>query len=157
MHQSHQWNILYILNSDIDFSQTVDLCHYIWWMATPACAWVGLQLLLNFRFLFNTLRPRQNGCQVFDIFKCIFWNENVWFSIEISLKFVSKFPIHNIPTLAQIMAWHRPGGKPLSEPMKVRLLVLTHICLTRPQWVNNEISMNCDTKSWLILSCWGMI
>ena len=31
------------------------------------------------------------------------------------------------------MAWRRPGDKPLSEPMVVRLL--THICVTRPQWV----------------------
>ena len=32
------------------------------------------------------------------------------------------------------MAWRRPGDKPLSEPMMVCLL--THICVTRPQWVN---------------------
>ena len=32
------------------------------------------------------------------------------------------------------MAWRRSGDKPLSEPMMVRLL--THICITRPQWVN---------------------
>ena len=31
------------------------------------------------------------------------------------------------------MAWRRPGDKPLSEPMMVCLL--THICVTRPQWV----------------------
>ena len=33
------------------------------------------------------------------------------------------------------MAWRRPGDKPLSEPMMVSLL--THICITRPQWVNS--------------------
>ena len=32
------------------------------------------------------------------------------------------------------MDWRRPGDKPLSEPMMVTLL--THICVTRPQWVN---------------------
>ena len=32
------------------------------------------------------------------------------------------------------MAWRRPGDKPLSEPMMVRLP--THICAARPQWVN---------------------
>ena len=37
--------------------------------------------------------------------------------------------------LVQIMAWRRSGDKPLSEPMMVSLL--THICVTRPQWVNN--------------------
>ena len=51
-----------------------------------------------------------------DIFKCIFLNEKVWISIKISLKFVPKGPINNIPTLVQIMAWRRPGDKPLSEP-----------------------------------------
>ena len=32
------------------------------------------------------------------------------------------------------MACRRPGDKPLSEPIMVRLT--THICVTRPQWVN---------------------
>ena len=85
--------------------------------------------------LFNTLRPRQDGCHFpDDVFKCIFLNENAWISIKISLKFVPKVRINNIPALVQIMAWRRPGGKPLSEPMMVSLL--THICVTRPQWVN---------------------
>ena len=34
------------------------------------------------------------------------------------------------------MAWHRPGDKPLSEPMMARLL--THICITLPQWVKKK-------------------
>ena len=85
----------------------------------------------------NTLRPGQNGRHFTDdIFKCIFLNENVWIPIKISLKFVPKSPINNIPALVQIMAWRRPGDKPLSEPMMVRLP--THICVTRPQWVNNS-------------------
>ena len=66
-----------------------------------------------------------------DIFKCIFLNENVWISLKIPLKFVPKGPINNIPALVQIMAWHRPGDKSLSEPMMVRLPM--HICVTRPQ------------------------
>ena len=74
----------------------------------------------------NTLRPRQNGRYVADdIFKCIFLNENVWISLKISLKFVPKVRINNIPALVLIMAWRRPGGKPLSEPIMVSLL--THI------------------------------
>ena len=82
----------------------------------------------------NTLRPRQNGRHFpDDIFKSIFVNENVWILIKISLKFVPKVPINNIPALVRIMAWCRPGDKPLSEPMMVKLL--THICVTRPQWV----------------------
>ena len=82
----------------------------------------------------NTLRPRQNGRRFpDDIFKWIFLNENVWIPIEISLKFVPMGPINNIPTLVQIMAWRRPGDKPLSEPMMVSLPM--HICVARPQWV----------------------
>ena len=83
---------------------------------------------------FNTLRPRQNGRHFpDDIFQCIFMNENAWISIEISLKFVIKGPIYNIPALVQIMAWCQPGDKPLSEPVLVSLLM--YICVTRPQWV----------------------
>ena len=84
---------------------------------------------------FNTLRPRQNGRHFADdTFNCIFVNENVRISIKFSLKFVPKGPINNIPALVQIMAWRRPGDKPLSGPVVVSLL--THICITRPQWVN---------------------
>ena len=69
----------------------------------------------------NTLRPRQNGRHFpDDIFKWIFLNENVWILIKISLKFVPRGPINNIPTLVQVMAWRRPGDKPLSEPMMDR-------------------------------------
>ena len=88
-------------------------------------------------FLFiNTLRPRQNGCPYpDDIFKCIFLNENICIPMimNISLKFVPKGQINNIPSLVQIMAWRRPGNKPLFEPMMVNLV--KHICITRPQWV----------------------
>ena len=48
----------------------------------------------------NTLRPRQNGRHFADdIFKGIFLIENVWIPIKISLKFVPKGPINNIPAL----------------------------------------------------------
>ena len=83
----------------------------------------------------NTLRPRQNGRHFEDdSFKWIFLTENVCMSIKISLKFVPRGPINNIPTLVQVMAWRRPGDKPLSGPIIVRLP--THICVTRLQWVN---------------------
>ena len=83
---------------------------------------------------FNTLRPRQNDRHFADdIFKPIFFNEYIRISIKISLKFVPKVPINNIPALVQIMAWRRSGDKSLSEPMMISLL--THICVTRPQWV----------------------
>ena len=108
----------------------------------------------------NTLRSRQNRRHFADdIFKCIFLNENVWIPIKISLKFVPQGPINNIPALVQIMAWRRPGDKPFCGPMIVRLP--THICVTRPQWVNAhttdcraswaKIIQGC-LQSWYILS-----
>ena len=85
----------------------------------------------------NTLGPRQNGRHfAYDIFKRICVNKNIWIPIKISLKFVPKGSINSIPALVQIMAWRRPGDKPLSESMMASLL--THICVTRPQWVNRR-------------------
>ena len=91
-----------------------------------------------------TLRSRQHGPHFADdTFKRIFLNENVEISIKISLMIVPKGPINNIPALVQVMAWHQPGDKPLTEPMVVRLL--KHICVTQPQWFKQEIT----TFSWL--------
>ena len=74
-------------------------------------------------WVLNTLRPRQNSlCFADGTFKHIFLNENVRISIKISLKFVPKGTINNNPALVQIMAWRRPGNKPLSEPTMVDLL-----------------------------------
>ena len=70
------------------------------------------------------------------LFIWLVWNmilrprHNVWISIEIPLKFVLEDPINNNAALVQIMAWRRPGDKPLSKPMTISLL--THMCFTRP-------------------------
>ena len=89
----------------------------------------------NILNIINTLRPRQNGRHFpDDTLKCIFLNENVRIPVKNSLKFVPTGPTNNIPVLVLIMAWRRPGDKPLSEPMMFSLL--THICVTRSQWVN---------------------
>ena len=45
--------------------------------------------------------------------------------------------INNIPALVQIMAWCRPGDKPLSKPMLFSLL--KDMCVTWPQWVTQVI------------------
>ena len=111
-------------NNNIALSD-IPSCSHHWWLSFVAH--VG----------FNTLRPRQNRRHFADnIFKSIFFNENVWIPFQISLKFVPKGPINNIPASVQIMAWRRPGDKPLSEPMMVRLP--THRCVTRHQWVNTS-------------------
>ena len=57
-----------------------------------------------------------------DIFNWIFLVEIVWISIKISLNFVSRGKINNIPALVQMMAWRRPRDKPLSEPIMVSLV-----------------------------------
>ena len=105
-----------------------------------------------------------------DVFNCIFLNENVWIDIKVPRKFVPEGPINNVPSLVQTMVRHRPGDKPLSEPMIVSLL--TYICGTRPQWVrfhvnvydslatvwNVELRPNetrCPVHSWLRWrNCW---
>ena len=61
-----------------------------------------------------------------------FFNQNVQISINISMRFVPKGPINNIPALVQMMVWRRLGEKPLSEPM---VTLLTYICVAWPQWV----------------------
>ena len=55
-----------------------------------------------------------------DIFKCLYENDRI--PIRISLKFAPWRPIDNKAALVQVMAWHRTGDKPLSEPMLTRLI-----------------------------------
>ena len=80
-----------------------------------------------------------------NIFMTTFSNgfyENPQILIKISLKFVLRDPINNIPAMVQIMAWRQPGNKPLSEAMMARLS--THICIIQPQSVNNNSTFeNC--------------
>ena len=42
------------------------------------------------------------------------------------------------------MTWCRPGYRPLSEPIMVSLL--THICVTHPQWVNLPDTMKLNSS-----------
>ena len=86
----------------------------------------------------NTLRPRQNGGHFpDDIFKWIFLMEMYEFRVE---QHWSLLLGDNFSTLVQIMAWHRSGDIPMSEPMMDTLL--THVCVTRPQWLN-ILSVKC--------------
>ena len=75
--------------------------HYLAMMAWVIDAYIVACLLLS--YCFNTLRPRQNGRHFpHNIFKWVFLNKKLWISIRISLKFVPKDPINNIPALVQI-------------------------------------------------------
>ena len=75
-----------------------------------------------------------------DIFKTTLSNEFPWMKTyefwTFSMKSVPRGPINDIPALVQIMAWCRPGDKPLSESMVHMSSLLMYICVTRPQWVN---------------------
>ena len=88
----------------------------------------------------NTVCNDWNRFLADSIFIYIFLNENVWMDIKMSVKFVPKGPINNIQALVQIMAWCRPGDKPLSEPMMVTLLM--QICVTQPQ----RVKMSCSIR-----------
>ena len=87
------------------------------------------------------------------------WNTFSWMKIfAFRLKFhwslFLRVQMNNIPALVQIMAWRRPGDKPLSEPMMVSLP--THICVTRPQWVKNAfclISLRCKSHWFFFYEC----
>ena len=92
------------------------------------------KMRLKIKVILNTLRPKRNGYHNSDD---SFLNKNVWISIKIPLKFVLLCLINNIAALVQIMTWRRSGDKPLSEPMMVSLL--THICVTQPQWVECKV------------------
>ena len=68
--------------------------------------------------LLTPFPPGQNGHHFADnIFRCIFLKENAWILIKISLNFVPKGSINNIPALVHIMVWCRIGDTPLSELM----------------------------------------
>ena len=99
-----QWNLnrnSYILIQENTFENVV--CEMASLLSRPQCV--------------NTMRPRQNGRHFTDnLFKCIFMNEKVNWSLFLRLK---------------LTIFHRwPGDKPLSEPMMVRLP--RHICITWP-------------------------
>ena len=125
-----KWNTHKIWHSKSDYDK--DNKHTICW-------WNVLWQSFNASGMFlivNSLRLRVNRHPFAEyILKCIFLNENEWILPWISLKFVPKVRFNNIPELVQIMAWRRPGDKPLSETMMVSLVM--HICVTRPQWVNS--------------------
>ena len=141
-------NFLCILNVVSSSGEVVfNACRRLLWQTWDS---FGLSRFVSVRF--NTFRPRQN-CRHFadDIFKRIFLNGNVWISINISLRFVFRGPIDNIPALVQMMASCRPGDKPLSEPMVVSFL--THVCVTRPQWVNHNIRIYLCTLTAIAYGC----
>ena len=120
----------------------------LFWIFIDFC----LQSLPSWRILTHWGQDKMAAIFPDDIFKWIFLNENVWISINISLNFVPRGPINNIPTLVQVMAWRRPGDKPLSEPMMVSLP--THICVYRRIYASLGINELTVLHSWLRARLW---
>ena len=80
---------------------------------------------------FNTLRPRQMDA----ISQTPFSNAFSWIKMfEIRLKFYWVYFLWFQLTIFQHWFRYWLGDKPLPQSMIVSLL--THICVTRPQWVN---------------------
>ena len=92
------WRHISVTASQIVGSETVLLINGLFGLTKKNIN--GLHDLYQYWFVVNTLRPRQNGRHFADdIFKCIFLNENEWSLFMISLKFVPKVRINNIPAL----------------------------------------------------------
>ena len=68
------------------------------------------------------------------------WTKMYEYCLRFHWNFSPKVRIKDIPALVQIMAWRQPGDKPLSEPIMV--ILLTHICIPRPQWLNTIHAAN---------------
>ena len=66
-----------------------------------------------------------------------------------------QLTIHCIPALVQIMAWQRPGDKPLSEPIVVSLLM--YICVTWPQWVNEICVPDFSVQHMPLITSWRWV
>ena len=130
----------------LDFVASVILRWYCTFFQQYFQKWENLKLeevVIEYCYvcvLLNTWRLRRNGQHFADnTLKHIFFNEHdecIWILNEISLNFVPKGPINNIPALVHIKAWRLPGDKPLSETMMGSLP--TRICVTWPQ----ELTIN---------------
>ena len=89
----------------------------LWDVITCPCPWYQLQVKHSSYvradtavLVINTLRPRWSRCHFADdSFRYIFLNENIWIFTKISLKFIAKSPINDIPALVQVMAWCWPA------------------------------------------------
>ena len=80
----------------------------------------GDEKFLKILIWLNTLRPEQNDRHFRSrLFQIKIWNENDCIFVPTFLKYASKCPIFNKPTLVQIMARRQTGDKVLYERMVV--------------------------------------
>ena len=117
-------------------SDLIDLGNGLVSIRCQTTAWINAELLPmgpHAKFRDNRLWNYHHSP---DIFKCIFLNENVRISTNISLNFFPWGPFDCNRAVVQIMAGRWPSDKELSEPMMVGLPM--QICITRLQWVKTE-------------------
>ena len=92
---------------------------------------------------FNTLRLRKSGRHFpGNIFKCICLNENVWISVQISLKLITEGPFNNIPALVQItFGGIQVTSHCLSQCWLVYWGIYASLDLSDfiPEWISNHI------------------
>ena len=126
----HQSSALYAL---MDPPVTKMLC-----CVTPSCSSSLLQksLILNEDiYIWSNSLKHWGRAKMADIFQTTFLKAFYWMKMYKSrLRFHGSLFL-GVPALVQIITWRRAGNKPLSEPMMICLL--THICVTRPQWVKD--------------------
>ena len=101
----------------------------------------------------NILRPIQNCRHFADaIFKFIFLKENVWISLKISLKFVPKGRINNIPALVQIMGYASKSHLLLANNVLLLSYFSLIVCLSTVIMCS-DVWWWCDTL-WLYGCIW---
>ena len=99
-----------------------------------------ISLSLIYHYL-DTLRPEQNGCHFTDdIFKYICLYENIWISIDISLKFVLKDPTDNKLTLVSSDAL---------APCRCQTITWTRDDLLQCACIYHQASMGWYNESWI--------
>ena len=107
---------------------------------------------------------RQNGRHFADIFKCIFFNENVLILIKISLKFIPKGPINNIPafigsdngmvpTRRQAIIWTNDGYT--TDQYVITILGnvgKSSVCMAEIKWNFRLIKIiDCIDELWFVI------
>ena len=133
-----------IFNLILFFKDTIFLLTYTKSMLTrvPITQSSISQFDIQYSSLQSIKTLRLNGHHFLDaLFKCTFLYENCCILMKISLKFVSHGPIIIMLTLVWIMVWHRPGDKPLSEPMVVSLYASLSLIRLTIVWVYDKFHL----------------
>ena len=96
----------------------------------------------KWRHIWSNSLKHWGRAKMADIFQTTFLKARYWMKMyKFRLRFLGRLFL-GVPALVQMITWRRAGDEPLTEPMMICLL--THICVTRPQWVKD-----CDVSQLL--------